>query len=264
MSGPRSGGRSCARPRAAVTRSGATGRSGSRWTCCPRRGTPAPGCTSTAAARGPRPRPGCSPSRSSPTSGSTASTRAARRPSRSLRNRHRPWPGGTRSYSLSMTRCSASVNATRTTECTGTSLPYRSTAARPRTRPRSARWSRARTSSPTRGCRPTVDGWRGSPGTTRTCRGTAPSCASPSWTRTADAAPGGGWPGGGTSRYCSRSGPVTITCTRSATGRGSGTCIASTWNTRSSTPSARPRRTSAGHCGSWAAAGTGYCPTAGC
>ena len=52
-SATRSGGSKRVRPSRAGTRSGAHGATASR-TCCPRRGTPAPGCTSTAAVRGRR------------------------------------------------------------------------------------------------------------------------------------------------------------------------------------------------------------------
>ena len=55
----------------------------------------------------------------------------------------------------------------------------------PPTPARCGRSSAAATSSPSRGRRRTGGGWPGSPGTTRGCRGTAPSCGSASSARTA-------------------------------------------------------------------------------
>ena len=127
------------------------------------------------------------------------------------------------------------------------SWPFRWTA-RPRMMPaRYGNWSPARISSPSRRSRRTAAGWPGSAGITRGCRGTAPNCGWP-------------WPasrgGGGQGRRAGvGAGPGVAgrpACMWCRTGPAGGTCTRPAWAGRPRRCT-RPRRSSPGRCGSWAA-----------
>ena len=125
-------------------------------------------------------------SRPGPTSASTASTSepARRSRSRSRRTRSSPEPCATPTPTSARTARGSSACGSGTTA----TAPRRSTRSSC-CRPRPARTSASRSSrscsspGPTSWRRPasapTARAWRGSSGTTRTCRGTAPSCAGP-------------------------------------------------------------------------------------
>ncbi len=121
-------------------------------------------------------------------------------------------------------RAAGSTPSARTTASVGRRTPTarswrsRSMAA---SRPSS---SRAPTSSPRPGCRPTASVWPGSNGTTPTCRGTRPGCGSPRSGRTARSASRAWPPAVPTSRSSSPSGPPMGRSISSATGPAGGTC----------------------------------------